>query len=66
MSKQVKFLDIENNCIHGGIMLDNGDVICGCCGGIQPADELNETWKIIKDYGYWVDLDHEIIGDDDD
>ena len=64
MSKQVKFLDIENNVIHGGILLDNGDVVCGCCGGIQPADEQDDTWKIVKEYAYWVNLDEEILGDE--
>lgn len=28
--KQVKFKDIPNDVIHGGILMDNGDIICGC------------------------------------
>lgn len=39
--KQVKIFDIENQLIHGGILLENGDIICGCCGGLIPKDEIS-------------------------
>lgn len=61
--KQIKFHDIENDTVNGGIMLDNGDVVCGCCGGLLPADEMDETWELIEAYDYWVDLTETIIGD---
>lgn len=63
MAKQVKIKELESNVEVGGIMLDNGDVICGCCGNIFPIDEKGETWELIEDYGdCWVDLSAEIIG----
>lgn len=63
MAKQVKIKELESNVEVGGIMLDNGDVICGCCGSIFPIDEKGETWELIEDYGdCWVDLSAEIIG----
>lgn len=64
VSKQVKFKDLENNEIHGGILLDNGDVVCGECGGIQEAADRGSTWDIIKEFPTWVNLDNEILGDD--
>ena len=36
---QCKFKDLESNLVHGGIMLDNGDIICACCRGIIERDE---------------------------
>lgn len=59
--KQIKFIDLENNEIHGGILLENGDCICGCCGGIHKSDECGTTWKILKEYEFWMNLDEEII-----
>lgn len=58
--KQIKFEDLENNSIHGGIMLDNGDVICGCCGGLFEADEQGDTWRLIQTFD-WVDIDNAIL-----
>ena len=64
MAKQVKFFDMENNENHGGILLDSGDVVCGECGSILPEDQKGETWRIVKEYHNWVNLDEEICGDD--
>lgn len=70
--KQVRFKDLENNVIHGGIMTDEGDIICGCCGGLIEADELegeNKTHVILEIFHDWINLDEEICGqlyDDDD
>ena len=72
--KQCKILDMENNEVHGGILTDNGDVICGCCGGLIEADEiLTDKKKIGMDdrfthcllevYDNWIDLSLEICGD---
>jgi len=60
--KQIKFCDLDDNSTHGGIMLDNGDVICGCCGGIFERDEEGETWEFVKELE-WVNLDEAILGD---
>ena len=64
MSKQIKFLDLESQCVHGGILLDGGDVLCGCCGGIIPEDEKEDTIQILEVYDTWIDLSEEICGDD--
>ena len=63
--KQIKFIDTDNNKMHGGIKLDNGDVICGCCGSLIPVDEQTEElgFKLVEEYASWVDLDDTIIGD---
>lgn len=62
--KQVKFVELEEpNEFIGGILLDNGDVICGCCGGIFENKERGETWDIIKEFDDWRDLSEEIIYD---
>jgi len=60
--KQIMFKDTADNTIHGGILLDNGDAICGCCGGLLKADDNN--WTIIEKYDEWIDLDETICGDD--
>ena len=63
--KQIKFVDYmepDKKEIHGGILLDNGDCICGCCGGIFKADERGETWDIVEVYDAWMNLDEEIAG----
>ena len=63
MAKQVKFKEIGGSNEIGGIMLDNGDVVCGCCGGIFPIDEKGKTWELVEDYkDFWVDISAEIIG----
>lgn len=62
--KQIKFYDIENDCVHGGIEMDDGNVVCGCCGGVLEKDEEGVIWKKITEYNYWVDLTEEICGDD--
>ena len=60
--KQVKIFDLDNNEYHGGIQFENGNVICGCCGGLLPKDEETETWLLIETYENWNNLDNAIIG----
>lgn len=62
MAKQIRFYDKENEVEHGGILLDNGDVICGCCGGLIEADEFELDNIVLEEYEDWVSLDEEIIG----
>ena len=68
--KQCKVLDMgnefyhENSLYHGGILLEDGSVICGCCGGLFPADEQDETWHLEKIYDDWINISEEICGDD--
>lgn len=61
MSKQIKFSDLEDRSTHGGILLDNGDVICGCCGGLFEGIEKGITWELIEVYDSWESLDVAII-----
>ena len=63
MAKQIRFYDTENEVEHGGILLDNGDVICGCCGGLIEADEFESDCVLLEKYEDWINLDEEIIGD---
>jgi hypothetical protein len=58
--KQIEFVDKENNCTHGGILTDDGDVICGCCGGLFEADEKGTTWDLVREIE-WVNLDETIL-----
>lgn len=61
--KQCKIFDMDNGEYQGGILLDDGSVICGCCGGILPADEQDETWRLEEIYKDWVNISEEIIGE---
>ena len=61
MIKQVKFIDRneEEDNVYGGILLEDGSIICGCCGGIFEADDA----EIIEEYDTWVDLSEVILGE---
>lgn len=64
MIKQCKFYDYNSDVYLGGIMLENGDIICACCGCRIPADKLthdNDQFKIIEIYENWVDFSETII-----
>ena len=61
--KQIKFYDIENDIVHGGILTDDGNVICACCGGVIPSDEM-DTIEIMRVYDTWVDFSEFIIDED--
>ena len=60
---QIKFKDLENDTIHGGIMLDDGDVICACCGGLIEKDDFNnkDYYKLLDAYKTWIDFSESII-----
>lgn len=60
--KQIKFYDKVNEEIHGGILLDDGDVICGCCGGLIESDDFKSDCEVLEEFDTWVSLDEEIIG----
>ena len=61
--KQIKFRDIDNDLIHGGIVLDDGDVICACCGGLIPKDEQTKEmgFELLETYPDWIDFSDAII-----
>ncbi len=58
MIKQVKFKDLTDDPQkeHLGILLENGDVVCACCGGIQEADDRGETWEIVAENDEWQEM----------
>lgn len=37
---QVRALDLKNNVFVGGMIMDNHDFICGCCGSIISKNEI--------------------------
>jgi hypothetical protein len=59
MTKQVLFLDLEG-CAHAGLLLDDGYIVCGCCGSLVEPDE----YLLLHVYKNWVDIEEEICGDD--
>lgn len=59
--KQVIFLDNEGT-VHAGIALEDGGVICGCCGGYIEPDDC----AILYTYSDWMNIEAEICGDDND
>ena len=64
MLKQIKFKEIASLATYGGILLEDGCVLCACCGGIFEADERGETWEIVEEYEDWVDFTETILGDE--
>lgn len=62
--KQIKFYDKENDSVHGGILTDDGDIICGCCGGLIEKDDVMSDIVILETYSEWIDLTEAICGDD--
>ena len=62
--KQIRFIDKENSAIHGVILTDEGDIICGCCGCLIPKEEIDKQHEILNIYDLWLNLDEEILGDD--
>lgn len=56
--KQVKFHEIGEDIEIGGILLDDGNIICGCCGSLFEPEDV----EIIREYENWIDLSEEIKG----
>ena len=57
MATLVKFKDtIENDSeIHFGILLDDGDVICMCCGGTVENGDYEIVQEFSQDMWYYAD-----------
>ena len=34
-----------------GLLYNNGDCICLCCGSVFPSDERGESWEVVKVIG---------------
>ena len=60
---QILFYDSENKSYHGGILLDDGNIICACCGGIIEHDD--PQFRIVRKYKDWIDFTNEIVDVDD-
>ena len=58
--KQIKFHEVGENIEIGGILLDDGNIICGCCGSLFEPEDV----EIIREYENWIDLSEEIKGDE--
>lgn len=49
-----------NDTIHSGILLDNGDLICGHCGELIDKRDRVSNYSILKIFDDWVSLDESI------
>ena len=58
--QMVKFKDLENNTILGGILTDEGNIICGCCGSLIEKDDFQ--FEIVENLS-WIDISNEILGE---
>lgn len=67
MNYQVELYDLETKTSSAGILLENGDCICMCCGGTISGEEIavNVTEEVALNAGY-SHLIKEIYSDDDD
>lgn len=63
-AKQIRFLDLVDGRVYGGIMLEDGSIVCGCCGTIiSPTLVGGSVYRVLEVYSEWVDLSKEIIGE---
>ena len=58
--KQIKFHEVGEDIEIGGILLDDGNIVCVCCGSLFEPEDV----EIIKEYESWIDLSEEIKGDE--
>ena len=56
--RMVEFKNFNN--VFGGILLDDDNIICGCCGGLFKKDDPNV--EIIEELE-WIDISNEILGE---
>ena len=57
-TKQVCFRAEGETEFFGGILVNDEYVICGCCGGVVPIDEVAE----MELYKNWVNISDEFMG----
>lgn len=55
--RQVLFRD-EENLLSAGIRLEDGRVICGCCGGIFEPEDIT----VVKVFSNWENISDAIAG----
>ena len=53
--RQVLFRD-EENLLSAGIRLEDGRVICGCCGGIFEPEDITVVSDAIAGLDNWKNL----------
>ena len=58
--KQIKFHKVGEDIEIGGILLNDGNIVCGCCGSLFEPEDV----EIIREYENWIDLSEEIKGDE--
>ena len=60
-TQQVKFRTSDDpELIHGGIMIDDKYIICGCCGAVFDVDDDDiRDWSPLN----WINIDREILGE---
>ena len=58
--KQIKFHEVGEDIEIGGILIDDGNIVSGCCGSLFEPEDV----EIIKEYESWIDLSEEIKGDE--
>ncbi len=65
ITMQVRFYNPDDGVWHGGILVkgapDGDFIICGCCGGIFPLDEMDSPDFDVVPFSEWVDLNAEIL-----
>lgn len=61
MTKQVIYKDLSTKSEHGGILLDNGDLISGAGAMLASADK-GLAWEQVKELDPWTNLDKTIQG----
>lgn len=59
--KQIQFKDLmDDDKMLGGILLDDGSIICGCCGSLIEKD--NPDFEIVEEFKTWADISEAIMG----
>ena len=62
MVKQVKFYDSINDVLLGGLLFEDGSILCGECGAIiEPSDIEDLGISIVKIYEHWYSFSDVII-----
>ena len=59
--KQVKFRDLIENEVHGGLKFPNGPLISLYNGQIYPDFNEYVSYEIIEEYNSWVSLDQQVL-----
>lgn len=61
--KQIIFKDLEEGTTQAGFLMDDGTVVCGCCGEEYTGSEKGIKYEILKTSEYWADIQVAILVD---